>query len=452
MSASADPQPESPRRLSPAPRHPTAPKSAVLPKSPTGITGLDEVTRGGLPRGRPTLVTGAPGAGKTLLGAEFLARGILEYGEPGVLLTFEESADDVRQNVASLGFDLAALEDANQLVIDEIHLNMTDIAEAGDYDLEGLFIRLADAVDTVGATRVVLDTLEVLFTALGDESLIRSELSRLVRWLKQRGLTTVVTGERGQEGQLTRFGIEEYVSDCVIVLDHRVKDEVMTRRLRVVKYRGSGHGTNEYPFLITGQGLQVAPIIEGALTYPATTQRVSTGVARLDEMVGGGIYRGSTLLISGSAGTGKTTLAAQMIATACRHQEQALFVSFEESPSQLIRNMSSVGIDLGHWIGAGRLQVHAERASSMGLEGHLERLHQVVTGARPAIVALDAVGSLNHVAPLSEVARMVSREVDALKSQGITAVLTSLTHDGAAESSMVDVSSLIDTWLLLRNI
>lgn len=422
-----------------------------LVKSPTGITGFDELTGGGLPLGRPTLVTGGAGSGKTLFGLEFLVRGATDFGEPGVLLTFEESADDVADNAASLGFDLPALEAGGQLVVDAMQLDASEIITTGDFDLEGLFIRLRGAVQSVGARRVVLDTVEVLFGALDNEAIVRAEFARLLRWLKSEGLTTVITGERGQEGQLTRFGIEEYVSDCVVVLDHRIRDELATRRLRVAKYRGSSHGTNEYPFLIRDNGLMVWPLTQVALTYSASTERVSLGVPQLDEMLSGGAYRGSTVLVSGSAGTGKTTLAAQAAAAACARGEKALFVSFEESPGQIVRNMRSVGIDLGRWVDAGLLTLWGERATAFGLEAHLDRLEQLLDQVEPTVAVLDSVGSLTHVGASAEVTSTIARELDMLKTRGITAVLTSLIHEGQGESSAAAVSSLIDTWVLLRN-
>ena len=423
-----------------------------LKKSPTGIKGFDELTGGGLPLGRPTLVTGGAGSGKTLFGLEFLVRGVQDFDEPGVLLAFEESADDLADNAASLGFDLRALEADGRLLVDAMQLDPTEIVTTGDFDLDGLFIRLAAAVQSVGAKRVVLDTIEVLFAALGNEAIVRAEFARLLRWLKDQGLTTVITGERGREGQLTRFGIEEYVSDCVLVLDHRVRDELATRRLRIVKYRGSSHGTNEYPFLIRDRGLMVWPLTEVALTYSASNERVSLGVPRLDEMLAGGVYRGSTILISGTAGTGKTTLAAQAVEAACARGEKALFVSFEESPDQIVRNMRSVGIDLRRWLDAGLLTIWGERATAFGLEAHLDGIEQLLDEIQPDVAVLDSVGSLSHVGAGAEVTSTIARELDLLKTRGITAVLTSLIHEGQAESSSAAVSSLIDTWVLLRNV
>lgn len=428
-----------------------SPIEGGLAKAATGIRGFDEFTGGGLPRGRTTLVTGGAGAGKSLFGIEFLVRGARAYGEPGVLLTFEETEADLRENVASLGFDLAQLERDGLLVIDAMHVDATEIVTAGAFDLDGLFIRLATAVDEVGAKRVVLDTIEVLVNAFGDDGVVRAEFGRLFRWLKSRGLTAVVTGERGREGQLTRFGIEEYVSDCVIVLDHRVLDGISTRRLRVAKYRGSTHGTNEYPFLITNGGFAVLPITSVGLAYGASSERVSTGVTQLDRMLGGGVFRGSMVMVSGGAGTGKTTLAAAIVDAACARGEQALFISFEESPDQLVRNMASVGIDLGRWVDAGLLQMWSERATAYGLESHLGRLEQVLDDTAPTVVALDAIGSLGHGGSASQVSSVVTREMDLIKARGISGVLTTLTHEADEETSAVALSSLIDTWLLVRN-
>ncbi len=420
-------------------------------KAPTGITGFDEITGGGLPRGRPTLVTGAAGSGKTLFGIEFLVRGARDYGEPGVLLAFEESQDDLTINVASLGFDLDQLERDGMLAIDAFRLDPAEIIETGAFDLEGLFIRLAMAVESVGAKRVVLDTIELLFSALPNEAIVRGELGRLFRWLKERDLTVVITGERGKRGDLTRFGIEEYVSDCVVTLDHRVDDEISTRRLRVVKYRGSLHGTNEYPFLITEKGLVVVPITSVGLTYAASDERVSTGMPRLDEMLVGGVHRGSSVMISGTAGTGKTSIGALMADASCARGEKALFFSFEESPDQLVRNMRSIGIDLSRWIEAGLLQVRAIRPTAFGFEEHLAMLHRLLDEHEPQLVVLDAVASLTHAGARSDTTSAISRDLDLLKGRGITTVMTTLTHGESQESSEVDVSSLVDTWLLLRN-
>jgi circadian clock protein KaiC len=426
--------------------------SSGLEKAPTGIKGFDEITGGGLPRGRACLVTGGPGAGKTLLGLEFLVRGARDFDEPGVLLAFEESAAELADDVASLGFDLAGLEASGRLVVDACRVDATEFVTTGEFDLDGLFIRLSAAVQATGARRVVLDTIEVLFGALDNEAVVRAEFSRLLRWLKDQGLTTLITGERGREGQLTRYGIEEYVSDCVIVLDHRMHDEIATRRLRIVKYRGSGHGTNEYPFLVTDRGLMVWPITSTQLTYRVSADRISLGVPRLDQMLAGGVHRGSTVLITGTAGTGKTTLAAAAVDAACARGEAALFVSFEESPDQLVRNMRSVGIDLGRWVDAGLLRLWGQRATAFGLESHLAGIERLLDETTPSIAVLDAVGSLTHVGAQSEVTAAVAREVDMMKSRGITGVLTSLSHEGQEETSSVDASSLIDTWLLLRNV
>jgi circadian clock protein KaiC len=425
-------------------------ESVGLAKAPTGIKGLDDVTGGGLPRGRTTLIAGGAGSGKTLLGVEFLVHGALDHGEPGVLLAFEESAADLSANVASLGYDLDRMQADGLLMIDAFRLDRAEVVETGAYDLDGLFIRLGYAVDAIGAKRVVLDSIEVLFAALDNEATVRAELRRLFRWLKARGLTAVVTGEKG-DGLITRHGIEEYVSDCVITLDHRVHEQISTRRLRVVKYRGSVHGTDEFPFLITDRGLVVLPLTSAHLDYDASSERISTGVPRLDHMLGGGVFRGSSVLVSGEAGTGKTTLAAKMLQTSCERGERALFVSFEESPAQLARNMASVGLDLNRWIDQGLLRLWAARPSAYGLEMHLASLLRLVDDFDPSIVALDAMTSVAQNGVAGDVMSLITREVDLLKSRGITAVMTELNRSGE-ETSDVAVSSLMDTWLLVRNI
>jgi circadian clock protein KaiC len=430
---------------------PRQPLPHALPKAPTGIAGFDEITYGGLPRGRATLVTGGPGSGKTLFGLEFLVRGALDHGEPGVLLSFEESADELAVNVGSLGFDLPALERDGLLAVDTFRIDVGTVIRTGSFDLDGLFIRLASAVESVSAQRVVLDTIEVLFTALGDQAIVRAELSRLLRWLKDRKLTVVLTGERGGSGGLTKYGIEEYVSDCVVVLDHRVQEELATRRLRVAKYRGSMHGANEYPFLIGGNGLIVFPLTSVGLTHSAPVVRVSTGIGRLDHMLGGGLYRGATVLVSGSAGTGKTSLAAQIADAACRRGERALYFSFEESPDQLLRNMRSIGLDLHQWVDSGLLRIRAVRPTAYGLEEHLVELHRLLDETSPSVVVLDAMGGLSDLGTPTAVSSTLARQIDLIKHRGVTAVLTSLTHDGQGESSAMAVSSLVDTWLVLRN-
>ena len=432
---------------------PASARVAVSPgvrKAPTGITGLDEVTGGGLPRGRTTLVAGAAGSGKTLLGVEFLVHGALDYDEPGVLMAFEESDADLAANVASLGFDLDQMQADGKLSIESFRLDPRMIVETGEYDLDGLFIRLGAAVDALGAKRVVLDSIEILFSALRDTGAVRAEITRLFAWLKDRDLTAIATGEKG-DGLITRHGIEEYVSDCVITLDHRVHEQISTRRLRVVKYRGSLHGTNEFPFLITDRGIVVLPVTSAHLDHKASQERVLTGVPRLDNMLGGGIYRGSSVLLSGEAGTGKTTLAAKMLESVCAQGERALFVTLEESPAQLIRNMASVGIDLAQWVDKGLLRLWAVRPTAYGLEMHLASLLRMVEDFDPSIVALDAMASLNTNGVTADVTSLIIREIDHLKSRGLTAVLTSLLDSGD-ERDASGVSSLMDTWLLIRNV
>jgi circadian clock protein KaiC len=424
-----------------------------LRKSLTGINGLDEITNGGLPKGRPTLVCGGAGSGKTLFGIEFLVRGATQFNEPGVFMSFEESAEELTKNVTSLGFDLNRLTASKRLLVDYVHIERSEIEETGEYDLEGLFIRLGNAIDSIGAKRVVLDTIESLFSGLPNPSILRAELRRLFRWLKKKGMTAIITGERG-ENALTRHGLEEYVSDCVILLDHRVSNQISTRRLRIVKYRGSTHGTNEFPFLIDERGLSVMPITSLGLKHTVTSQRISTGIPRLDTMLGGkGYFRGSSILISGTAGTGKTSIAAHFVDAACRRGERSVFFAFEESPSQIIRNMHSIGIDLQQWVKKGLLQFHAERPTVYGLEAHLASMHKLIEELKPRIVVVDPVTNLGSVASEADVKAMLIRLLDLIKFNQITALFTTLTAaTGSLELTEVGISSLADTWLLLRDI
>jgi circadian clock protein KaiC len=425
-----------------------------LPKAPTGIQGLDEITGGGLPAGRPTLVCGSAGAGKTMLAVEFIVRGATEFGEPGVFMLFEENAAELAANVRSLGFDLDKLVTQKKLKLDHVHIERAEIEETGEYDLEGLFIRLGHAIDSIGARRVVLDTLEALFAGLPNHAILRAELRRLFRWLKDREMTAIITGERG-EHSLTRYGLEEYVADCVILLDHRVTDQISTRRLRVVKYRGSAHGTNEYPFLISENGLSVLPITSLLLDHKASTERVSTGITRLDEMLGGkGIYRGSSILVTGSPGTGKTSVGSAFIEATCRRGERALIFAYEESAAQLVRNMCSIGIDLEQWMKKGLLEIHASRPTFYGLEQHLLVIHDAVRALRPSVVVVDPLNNLTLERHETEVKSTLMRLIDFLKQQQITTLFTGLTGGGGItpEDSQIGISSLMDTWVLLRNV
>jgi circadian clock protein KaiC len=423
-----------------------------LPKAPTGIHGLDEITEGGFPLGRPTLICGSAGAGKTLLAMEFLVRGATEYNEPGVFMAFEETAPELTQNVRSLGFDLDELAKQKKLLIDYVRIERSEIDETGDYDLEGLFIRLGSAIDSIGAKRVVLDTIENLFAGLQNQGILRAELRRLFRWLKDKGVSAVITAERG-EGVLTRHGLEEYVSDCVILLDHRVTDQVSTRRLRIVKYRGTAHGTNEYPFLIDKDGFSVLPVTSLGLQHEVSEERVSSGIPRLDAMLGGeGFYRGTTILVSGTAGTGKTSLAAHFVDAACRRGERCLYFSFEESPGQMVRNMRSIGLNLDQWTRKNLLQFHSSRATFYGLEMHLATIHRLVQKFDPEVVVIDPVGSLIQAGNRRDAHTMLIRLIDFLKLRGITAFLTSLTSAGGAlEKTDVEISSIVDSWILVRD-
>lgn len=432
---------------------PATPTSTALEKCPTGIRGLDEITQGGLPRGRPSLVCGNAGCGKTILGMEFLVHGATEFGEPGVFMSFEERAEELERNFASLGVDLHELARRGRIAIDYVHIERSEIEEAGEYDLDGLLVRLAYAIDAIGAKRVVLDTIEALFSGFDNTTILRAELRRLFRWLKDKGVTAVITGERGEK-TLTRHGLEEYVADCVILLDLRVEQQVATRRLRVVKYRGTTHGADEYPFLIDAGGISILPITSLGLDHAVSDERVSSGVPRLDTMLGGGgFYRGSVVLVSGTAGSGKSSLAARFVEAACARGARALYFAFEESPQQIVRNMRSVGCDLGGWRQKGLLRFHASRPSLYGLEMHLATMHREVKAFDPDFVVIDPISNLSNVGSGVEAKSMLTRLIDFLKTSQVTTLMTDLTHAGhSIESTSEEISSLVDSWVCLRDI
>ena len=427
-----------------------APAGPLLPKAPTGIPGLDEITRGGLPRGRSTLVTGGTGCGKTLLGLQFLVAGAREHGEPGVLMTFEEPAEKITANVASLGFDLEQLRKDGLLIICAFRVEPTEVVGTGEFDFEPLFLALDDAIRRIGARRVVLDSIEALFAAFKSQAVVRAELGRLFRWLEDREVTAIVTGERGENDALTRYGIEEYVSDCVILLDHRVHDGAATRQLQVVKYRGSAHETNQYPFLISTRGFTVLPVTAVVLDYGASEERISTGVPRLDYMLSGGLLRGSAALVSGAAGTGKTTLGGHLVDAACARGERALLIMHEESAAEVIRNLRSIGLDLGRWVEAGLLRVWAARPSAYGLETHLAIVSGLLEEHAPEVVVVDGLASLLDGSPRGEVMSMLTRKFHLFKTRGITALATISAEQ--SDETAAGVSSRADTWLLLRNV
>jgi circadian clock protein KaiC len=434
-------------------RHSEREQPPQLEKAQTGIAGFDQITNGGLPKGRPTIVCGGPGCGKTMFAMEFLVRGATEFKEPGVLMTFEETGDEMTKNVASLGFDLKALAARKKLMLDYVKIEPAEIQETGAYDLEGLFVRLQYAVDKIGAKRVVLDTLEAVFSGFSNAGVLRAEIRRLFRWLKDRGLTTVVTAERG-EGNLTRYGLEEYVSDCVIFLDHRVNEQVSTRRMRIIKYRGTSHGADEYPFLIDDRGFSVLPSSSMRLNHNVSSQRISSGVPDLDAMLEGkGFYKGSSILVSGTAGSGKSSLGASFSARSCADGRKTLYVAFEESPLQAARNMRSIGINLEKHMKSGLLRFEAWRPTQSGLEMHLLRIHKLIEEFEPEIVIIDPISNL-MMGNLNEVNSMLMRLIDFLKKKQITALFTSLTQGSQKDFEQTDVgiSSLIDTWILVRDL
>ncbi|MCS6243800.1 MAG: circadian clock protein KaiC [Opitutus sp.] len=428
------------------------PPKGIL-KCPTGIRGLDELTFGGLPRGRSTLVCGGAGSGKTILAVEFIVHGAHDFKEPGVYLSFDETAKELAENIASIGIDLADLIQRKQVIVDHVVIDRSELTATGDYNLDGLFVRLGQAIKAIGAKRVVLDSVESIFAALPNEVRVRAELCRLFAWLNEAGVTSIITGEQG-DNQLTRHGLEEYISDCVVFLDHRASNQVSTRRLRIIKYRGSHHGTSEYPALIDSKGLSVLAISSLSLNYAASNKRVLTGIERLDTMLGGkGFYRGSGILVSGTSGTGKTSLAASFAAQICKLGERCLFLPMEESPDQLIRNMSSIGIDLATPLKSGLLHLHSIQPAIFGLEGHLLHLHNLITQLRPSVVIMDPITNLTSLGDRLQIKAMFTRLIDFLKSQGITTLFTSLTgSEVPLENSVVGISSMIDTWIMLRMI
>jgi circadian clock protein KaiC len=424
-----------------------------MEKTPTGISGLDEITEGGLPKGRPTLICGDAGSGKTLFSIEFIVRGATEYNEPGVFVAFEEKSEELAVNVASLGFNLNKLIAEKKIKIDHVQIERSEIEETGEYDLEGLFIRLGYAIDSIGAKRVVLDTIENLFSGLSNHAILRAELRRLFSWLKDKGVTAIITGEKG-EGKLTRQGLEEYVSDCVILLDNRIENQISTRRLRIIKYRGSVHGTNEYPFLIDKDGISVLPITSLKLSNEVSTERVSSGIPSLDEMLGGkGFFKGSSVLVSGTAGSGKTSIAAHFAFSSCERKERCLFFAFEESPDQIIRNMKSINVDLGKHLKSGVLKFYASRPTIYGLEMHLVVFYKLIKEFKPEVVILDPITNLVTVGDPSEVKSILIRLIDFLQKEQITVMFTALTFNNSIQTRAdEDVSSLVDTWLSVHDI
>ncbi len=422
-----------------------------LQKCPTGIKGFDEITEGGLPKNRTTLVSGGAGSGKTLLGIDFLINGATNYNEPGIFMSFEETEDELYKDVASLNLDLKGLVSKKKILVEHVVLERRDVQEK-EFNLEGLLIRLENAIHSIGAKRVVLDSIESLFAGFTDIGILRVEIKRLFRWLKEKQVTAIVTGEPS-DGFYTRQGLEEFVSDCIILLDNRVKEQISVRRIRVVKYRGSKHGTNEYPFVIDNQGLSVIPITSAGLDQPGTAKRVSTGVSSFDKLFkGGGYTRGSTVLASGTAGTGKTSLAAAFAVASCKRGERCLYLSYEGSAGQLAQNMKSIGFEMEPLIKKGLLKIVSTRPSFFGLETHLLDLYKMIADFKPQAVVIDPLTSLIGQQNPVEIQSMITRLIDLLKTNGITGFFTSLVPSTEQNDSSgeIGVSSLIDTWIVVR--
>ena len=429
------------------------PKLNKLHKCLTGIKGFDEVTEGGLPKNRITLISGGAGSGKTLFGIDFLINGALNYKEHGVFMSFEETPDELYKDVASLNLDLKVLVSQKKIALEHVVLERKDVQEK-DFNLEGLLIRLEHAIESVNAKRVVLDSIESLFAGITDNGILRLEIKRLFGWLKEKQVTAIVTGEPGQDSY-THHGMEQYISDCIILLDNRVDEEVSVRRIRVVKYRGSNHGTNEYPFVIDDDGLSVIPITSAGLDQPGTAKRVSTGISSLDKLFKGvGYTKGSTILTSGTAGTGKTSLAAAFAIETCKRGERCLFLSYEESAGQLTQNMKSIGFNFEPLIKKGLLKIVSTRPTFFGLEKHLLDLYKTIEEFKPKSVVIDPLTSLIGEGSPREVRSMITRMIDVLKTQGITGFFTSLVSSTAQNdtSGEIGVSSLIDTWIVVREL
>ncbi len=423
----------------------------VLKKSKTGIKGLDTITNGGLPKGRPCLVCGKAGTGKTILGIEYIVNGIRKFSEPGVIISFEERTADLMENVASLGIHLQKHVDEKMLAIDYVYIERSEIEEAGSFNLDGLFIRIAEAVRITGAKRILIDTLESLFSGFTNEQLLRAEIRRLFKWLKEKGLTAVITAEAG-ENTLTRYGLEEYLADFVLLLDSRMQNNVCTRRLRVVKYRGSKHGSNEFPFLISDTGFSILPITDISLDYEVSLERFLTGINKIDNMLGGkGIYRGSALLISGTPGCGKTSLAAAILDAACKRGEKVMYISFEESKKHMLRNLASIGIDIKKWIENNLFHFENFRVVSYGVETHLIKMIENLEVENPSLVVIDPLSSLTKETLTLESRSLVLRVLHYIQSKGITCIFTEIAHDDFNEKSDMEVSSLMDSWISLRH-
>ncbi len=424
-----------------------------LKKSLTGIAGFYEITGGGIPTGRPTLVCGRAGCGKTLFGMEFLVRGVTEFDEPGVFISFEENENELAENVASIGWDLRALIKEKKIFLDYIFIERSEIEETGEFNLDGLFIRIESAIQEVNAKRIVIDTMEALFSGFPNEAILRAEIRRLFRWLKDKGLTAVITGEQGEQS-FTRHGLEEYISDCVVFLDHRMTEQLAIRRLRVVKYRGTSHGTNEYPFLIDEKGFSVIPITAVGLDYNVSSERLSSGIERLDTMLGiKGFFKGSSILVSGTAGTGKSSLASFFVDAACRRNERSLYFSFEEPPQQIMRNMTSIGLNLDQWVQNGVLAFRSLRITTFGLEMHLAMMLKTIQEFKPQVVVIDPISNLTSIGSVRDSKAVLTRLIDYMKMKGITSMFTDLAYAGnATETTETEISSLMDSWVLLRDI
>ena len=422
-----------------------------LPKSLTGIQGLDDITYGGIPQNRPTLLVGSIGTGKTIFAMEYIINGITMFNEPGVFMTFEEQTDELQINVTSMGYNLSKLIADNKIYLEHLHIDHREIQATGKYDIEGLFIRIEMAIEKVKAKRIVLDALDTLFIGL-DSQILRSEIKRLFFWLKEKKVTAIITSEVG-DIFLTRLGFEEVVADCVIELNNRLNNQISTRRLRIVKYRGSYHSTNEYPFMIDHKGITIFPIISEAPQIIVSNERISSGIKQIDEMLDGrGFYVGSSILVSGSAGTGKSSIAASFIKDVCEKKGTALYCAFEEAPNQIKRNMASIGIFLEPYEKSGNLHFYYSRPTLQTLELHFIAIKKLIKQINPSVVILDPITNLMIENINSDIRTMLTRFVDYLKMEQITVLLTATLTVSSLEliQSNEGISSMVDTCIMIQ--
>ena len=417
----------------------------------TGVKGLDDVLGGGIPQGHAMLLVGKPGTGKSILSMEYLLHGIELHKENGVYISFEESEKQIISNAASFGWKFEEMVKKNKLAISYIDMQPEQMRTVGDYDLSALILRVKGAIKKVNARRVVIDGINNLLSTFDDERIIRSDLLRLIREIKEVNATIFITGERGHDSW-SKMGFEEYLADGLMHLDNRTDGNYQTREIQVVKCRGINHYTGKSPFIINSEGMSIRPLITADFDYKVLKSRVSTGIADIDNMLGGkGLYRGSTVYITGPSGAGKTSISSSFANGACSRGERALFLAFEESSDQIIRNMKSIGLSLDKWVNEKLLYFYTARATTNSLEGHLDNIMTMVREVEPTCVVLDPISAFRPIANENETKLMLIRLNDYLRARKITTVFTALSSDGEySEHADVQLSSIADTWIVVR--